>query len=100
VGVSHCAQGKIISHPNLMPNNTFSSLTLQETHRRKHSFLTVCMSLALVFSPLCFAGCSSSDVAARQQSLTNAQSNVLANRSERIKARDQRMSDARGVWFD
>jgi hypothetical protein len=99
VGVLHCNQ-KIFPDPNLMPNNTFFSLRNKGTHGRKQSFLTLCMSLALLFSPLCFAGCSSSDVAARQQSLTNAQSNVLANRSERIKARDQRMSDARGVWFD
>ncbi|GAB4176705.1 MAG: hypothetical protein Fur0032_16740 [Terrimicrobiaceae bacterium] len=44
-------------------------------------------------------GCSTSSVAARQEAISNAQGQVLSNRAARIQARDQRMWDARDVWF-
>lgn len=63
------------------------------------------MNLLLRLIPLlalaCLAqGCSTEGVAARQESISNLQGRILENRSERIKARDERMWKSREVWFD
>lgn len=55
--------------------------------------------LLLVLSVSAFTACSQSGVAARQNSINSVQSEVLANRSTRIQARDDRMNASREVWM-
>lgn len=55
--------------------------------------------LLLVLAVAPFTACSQSGVAARQNSINSVQSGVLANRSTRIQARDDRMNASREVWM-
>ncbi len=44
-------------------------------------------------------GCSTAGVEARQESISEVQSNILSNREARIQARDERMRASRDVWM-
>jgi len=55
--------------------------------------------LILGLTAATFTACSQTDVAARQQAISSAQGNVLANRATRLQARDERMWAARDVWM-
>ena len=57
---------------------------------QKYLLITLCAMLC---------GCATENVRKRQQAISDAHEQMLHRRSERIQARDQRMWEARDVWF-